>query len=219
VRSSLTLLAALGAALALAGQGGGVSDPIKPELDPNVALKIRAARPARTLPDALRTLAAETGSPAVAQAIRAGLRAPAHAGLQLQRLLAPFSAVVLSVERSCPPPALLACRPAVRFMGRLKFRASRPTRGEVKDVLLAELDAAGFESLHAQTGRRGTTSRITSRGETLARGRLANGRLQVVTGGLGLEPSAPEPPSAALNSSAVVRIDVDADLLASLVGG
>jgi hypothetical protein len=226
VRSSLTLLAALGAALALAGVGDGAdNERPKPGLDPNVALEIRAARPARTLPVALRTLAADTSSPAVARAIRAGLAAPARAGLRLRPVLAPFSAVVLSVERACPPPAVLACRPAVRFIGRLRSRASQPTRHEVGDVLVAELEAAGFENLHAQPGTRsGLASRITSRGETLARWRLDDRVLEVVTGGLapragaaavGGSAALPETPA---GSTPAVLIDVNASLLASLGG-
>jgi hypothetical protein len=42
-------------------------------------------------------------------------------------LLAPFSFLAISIERSCPPPAILACRPVVRIVGGL--------RGEPHQVL------------------------------------------------------------------------------------
>jgi hypothetical protein len=228
VRSSLALLAALGAALVLAGPGGGApgaqladpsGDATERGLDPNVALEIRAARPVQTLPGALRTLAAETPSSAVARVIRAGLAAPLRAGLKLERLLARFSAVVLRVERSCPPPALLACRPGVRFMGRLQPGAPRPSSRKVEAVVIAELEGVGFEQLHAQRPPRGAglAGRIGSRGETLARWRLQDRVLEVITGGLApgagaaeLKPPAGTPPA--------VVINVNANVLSSLGG-
>jgi len=196
VRSSLTLLAALGAALALAGPGGGApgepgpsGDGVEPGLDPNVALEIRAARPAQTLPGALRTLAAEAPSPAVARAIRAGLAAPSRAGLELERLLAPFSAVALSVERACPPPALLACRPAVRFAGRLTGDVPPGLKRDLRAVVRAGLRAAGFQELHARKpgDDANVTGRISSRGETLARWRIQDRVVEIATGGLALQ--------------------------------
>jgi hypothetical protein len=229
VRSSLTLLAALGAALALAGPGGmreSASGTGEPDLDPNVALEIRAAGPAVALPDALRRLAASTSSPTLARAIRSGLSAPSRAGLGLERLLAPFSYVVLSIERSCPPPAVLACHPAVRFTGRLRGRTPPGLERELRAVLLAELGEAGFEALHARRSRDGAelAGRVGSRGETLARWRLDDRVLEVVTGGLapragaagvGGSAALPETPA---GSTPAVLIDVNASLLASLGG-
>jgi hypothetical protein len=220
VRSSLTLLAALGAALALAGPGGGApgepgpsGDGVEPGLDPNVALEIRAARPAQTLPGALRTLAAEAPSPAVARAIRAGLAAPSRAGLELERLLASFSYVALTLERSCPPPALLACRPAVRFTGRLAGAVSPGLERDLRAVLLAGLRAAGFENLHARKpgDDANVTGRISSRGETLARWRIDDGLVEIATGGLALQGTNVIP-------APTVSIETNQRTLAALLG-
>src|SRR5919106_171180 len=113
VRSSLTLLAALGAALALAGVGDGAdSDRPESDLDPNVAFEIRAARPAQTLPGALRGVAAE-------------------------RLPSRFSYLILRIEPSCPPPAVLGCRPAVRVIAILRGPAAPFVQREVGAVLVA----------------------------------------------------------------------------------
>jgi hypothetical protein len=127
VRSSLALLAALGAVLALTGPGGGTAAPAGADpLDRDVAIRLSAP-------------------------------GPTHG------LLAPFSFVVVSIERSCPPPAILACRPAIRFAGRLRGApgASSPGAGEL-------------------------AGRVRSRGEPLARWRLAEGVFELVTGALAL---------------------------------
>jgi len=117
----LAILAALAAALALAGPGGGEAAPAGgAPLDPDVAVRVSVADPAHGI-------------------------------------LAPFSFVVVSLERTCPPPAILACRPAIRFAGRLR------------DEPPPDLRLAG---------------RVTSRGEVLAHWRVTEGVLEVVTGGL-----------------------------------
>ena len=194
MRSSLALLAALGATLALAGPGGGAGDDRpEPGLDPNVAVEIRAARPAQTLPGALRGLASETDSPDLAHAILTGLETPASAGIELERLLSQFSYLILRIESSCPPPAVLACRPAVRLIGILRQPATRRLERELQTVLRAGLRAAGFEKLHTREHRddAALTGRITSRGETVARWRIDDRAVEVATGGLALRGERP----------------------------
>ena len=214
MRSSLTLLAALGAALALAGVGDGAdSDRPESDLDPNVAFEIRAARPAQTLPGALRGVAAETESPELAHAIRTELATPASAGLELERLLSRFSYLILRIEPSCPPPAVLGCRPAVRVIAILRGPAAPFVQREVGAVLVAGLRAAGFKALRVREHGNATdlTAQITSRGETLARWRTDDRVLEVATGGLALrgEHPAPTPP---------LRIKMNSDAITELFG-
>jgi hypothetical protein len=195
VRSSLALLAALGAALVLAGAGDGAGDDrSEPGLDPNVALEIRAARPAQTLPGALRTVASETDSPALARAIRTGLEVPADAGIEPERPLSQFSYLILRIEPSCPPPAVLACRPGVRVIAVLREPATPPLQRELRTVFVAWLRAAGFEALRTpEDGDAGEkTGRITSRGETVAHWRIDGLVLEVATGGLALSGERPK---------------------------
>ena len=178
----------------LAGPGGGAGDDRpEPGLDPNVAVEIRAARPAQTLPGALRGLASETDSPDLAHAILTGLETPADAGVELERLLSRFSYLILRIEASCPPPALLACRPAVRVVAILREPATQRLERELQAVLVAGLGAAGFEALRVR--ERGDaddpSGRITSHGETVARWRIDGRVLEVATGGLALRGERP----------------------------
>ena len=194
MRSSLALLAALGAALALAGPGGGAGDDRpEPGLDPNVAVEIRAARPAQTLPGALHGLASETDSPGLAHAILTGLETPASGGIELERLLSQFSYLILRIESSCPPPAVLACRPAVRAIATLREPASQRMERELQAVLIAGLGAAGFEPLRVRerVDADHPSGRITSHGETVARWRADDSVLEVATGGLTLRGERP----------------------------
>jgi hypothetical protein len=214
LRSSLALLAALGAALALAGIGDGAGDDRPgPGLDPNVAVEIRAARPAQTLPGALRGLGSETDSPDLARAIPTGLKTPANAGAELERLLSQFSYLILSIESSCPPPALLACRPAVRAIAILREPATQRLERELQAVLVAGLGAAGVEPLRVP--ERGDaddlSGRITSHGETVARWRADGRVLEVATGGLALSGEHPSrtPP---------LRIETNPETISELFG-
>ncbi len=195
------------------GDAGAGDDRPEPGLDPNVAVEIRAARPAQTLPGALRRLASETDSPDLARAIRTGLEAPASAGVELERLLSRFSYLILRIEASCPPPALLACRPAVRVIAILREPATQRLERELQAVLVAGLGAAGFEALRVR--ERGDaddpSGRITSHGETVARWRIDGRVLEVATGGLALrgERPAPTPP---------LRIETDPERITALLG-
>jgi hypothetical protein len=212
VRSSLALLAALGAALVLAAVGDGAgNDRHESDLDPNVALEIRAARPAETVPDALRTVAAETESPELARAIRAGLAAPEDTGVELERVLSRFSYLILRIESSCPPPALLACRPAVRAIAILREPATQRLERVLQAVLVAGLGAAGVEPLRVP--ERGDaddlSGRITSHGETVARWRADGRVLEVATGGLALSgehPSRTPPPRIETNPETISEL-------------
>jgi hypothetical protein len=172
----LALLAGFAAALAVAG-ATGAGDRVAPAtpqvsaagsgLGPNVAVEVRAARPARALPGALRTLASETESPELARAIRTGLAAPEGTGVELERLLSRFSYLILRIEASCPPPAVLACRPAVRIIASLRHPATPRLQRELRAVLLA------------------------GPGETVARWRIHGRVLEVATGGLALRGERP----------------------------
>ena len=170
-----------------------LDDRPEPGLDPNVAVEIRAARPAQTLPGALRGVASETDSPDLAHAILTGLETPASAGIELERLLSQFSYLILRIEASCPPPALLACRPAVRAIAILREPATKRLERELQAVLVAGLGAAGFEALRVQEhgDADDPSGRITSHGETVARWRIDGRMLEVVTERAGAERGAP----------------------------
>jgi hypothetical protein len=112
-----------------------------------------------------------------------------RAGVDLESdLLSRLSFLVISLERSCPPPAIVACRPAIRVVGRLHARPDRDLERNLRTTVIAGLGAAGFRSVTARSSRRGDQllGRAAARGETLARWRICGGVLQVATGGLGL---------------------------------
>ena len=168
VAGSLAILAALGAALALAGQGGGGAG--SPSGD-------------RTLDPVLSGAADRTRA------------AVARAGVNPERdLLAPLTSLTVSLEPSCPPPAVLACRPAVRVIGQLDGEPPPGYERDLETAIVAGLRAVGFRDITVRASDRfPLAGRVTSRGEVLARWRLEGDALEVTTAGLPLdEPSAPE---------------------------
>jgi hypothetical protein len=108
-------------------------------------------------------------------------------------LLAPLTSLTVSLEPSCPPPAILACRPAIRLSGRLDAEPPPGYQRDLKAATVAGLRAVGFRDMTARTSDRfPLAGRVTSRGEVLARWRLEGDALEVTTAGLPLdEPSAP----------------------------
>jgi hypothetical protein len=165
----LAILAALAVALALAGAGGEKAAPVGGDrLDADVALRVTAADPAQTLPE----LASE-------------LRTPSS-----RKMLARLSSAVITVERSCPPPAILACGHALRVVGRLRREADPGLQRDLGAGVVAALDAAGYRRMVVrETVRDGARAgRVTSQGETLGRWRVADGTVEVTIGaGLRLE--------------------------------
>jgi hypothetical protein len=221
VGALLAILAVFGVALAVAGPGGGTvaggGMALGGErLDSDVAARVSAQDPARTLP-ALDLSALEPG---LSPALRRGSAALAEAGIDPKRdLLAPFSFVVISLERSCPPPALLACRPAIRFAGRLRSEPPPDLQSDLEAALVAGLRAAGFRRLVVRGSQGGDfAGRVSSGGEMLAKWRLVDDVLVVVTGGLALEPQASAAPArdASADSSEPV-VEVNPSVLAMLV--
>ncbi|MQA73793.1 MAG: hypothetical protein GEU88_05515 [Solirubrobacterales bacterium] len=179
-----------------APRAGGVAAPASnpgpagvPALEPGVALRVSTPDPQRVGERLLRSLASASGSPGFSSAVRRAAAALARAGIDVERdLLAPLAAISISLEPSCPPPALLACRPAIRVCGRLAERPPERLRRDLRDAALAGLRAVGFREL-AATGSpqaAGLAGRVTSREESLARWSLAGGVLEVATAGLDL---------------------------------
>ncbi len=224
----LSILAAFAAALALAGPGGGKAAPAGGDrLDPNVALRISARDPARTLPRFALALGTAASHPALSRALHRGSAALTRAGVDPRReLLAPLSFVVISLERSCPPPAILACRPAIRFAGRLRGEPPPDAQRDLRAALVAGLRAAGFRRLvvRGPQGSGEVAGQVMSQGEALARWRLVDGVLEVVTGGLELQPAATaaaigsDAAEATAGSSPAAELEVNPTLLATLVG-
>ena len=228
MRASLAILATLGAVLVLAGLDGGAAAPGPgsngPGLGPNVALRILAPDPARTLPQVRRRLAAAAPSLAVSPGVRRWRADLERARVDPDRdLLAPFSILVISLERSCPPPALLSCRAAIRVIGRLRGEPPTDLQRNLHIAIVAGLRAAGFRSLTVESSpvEDRLAGRVTSSGETLARWRLSRGVLEVATGGLVLHPSASAAIGTAPRAQSMpteVEIDTNPQTLAAILG-
>jgi hypothetical protein len=196
MRASLAVLALMALVLAVIAIRIGPAVDGKPRKlrangatsDPDVALRILGPEPSRVL-SLLSGVGTATVPPAVSSAVRRERAAIRHAGVDLERdLLSRLSFLVISLDRRCPPPAILACRPALRILGRLRDRPDRDLERNLRTAVIAGLDAAGFRSLTARSSRRGDQlrGRATARSETLARWRVSNGVLEVATGGLSL---------------------------------
>ena len=226
VLAPLVILAGLGAALALAGPGGSVKAPGDDQLEPGIAVRISAPDPERTLAGTLDR-ADSPVHPAVAATLGRIWSAIELDGVDPGReLLAPLSLLEISVERSCPPPALLACSPAVRLTGLLED--APPPAGfdhAVAAALASGLRATGARApvVRSPANREGS-GRVTSHGETLARWRRTGGLVEVVTGGLDLRPEAadvtdPASPHVDRDATATpeVRIETDPVTLAALL--
>jgi len=228
VGAPLAILAAFGVTLALAGPGGGNAARAGGDrLDPNVALRISARDPARTLPRLAPALATAASQPALSRALHRGSAALTRAGVDPKReLLAPLSFVVISLERSCPPPAILACRPALRFAGRVRDQPPPSLQRHLRAALVAGLRAAGYQQMVVRGSQADgeLAGRVSSRGEALARWRLVDGVLEVVTGGIALRPAAAaavlrsDSAEASAGSSPAAALEVNPTLLATLVG-
>jgi hypothetical protein len=190
----LTILAALGAALALAAQGGGAGSPSGDRPEPNTSFRVSASAPVQTLPGVAPGRGDPSLDPELRRAVRRTRAAVARAGVNPKRdLLTPLDSLEVSLERSCPPPAVLACRPAVRLTGQLSGEPPSGYERDLETAIVAGLREAGFRGVTAQASDRGRLAgRATSQGEVLARWRLEGDTLEVTTAGLPLdEPSAP----------------------------
>jgi hypothetical protein len=169
----LAILAALGMALALAGAGAGAGGEMAApaggdRLAPEVALRVSAADPAQTLPQL----------------------APELRSSSSRKVLARLSFAVITRERSCPPPAILACGHALRVVGRLRGEPAPGLQRDLGAGVVAALDAAGYRRMVVRGAVRDgeRVGRVTSRGETLGRWRVAGGSLEITIGaGLRLE--------------------------------
>jgi hypothetical protein len=190
----LTILAALGSALALAAQGGGPGSQSADRPEPNTSFRVSASAPVRTVPGVAPGRGDPSLDPQLSRGVRRTRAAVARAGVNPKRdLLAPLSSLTLSLEASCPPPAILACRPAVRLTGRLDGGPPPGYERDLQTAIVAGLREAGFRGVRAQASDRGRLAgRATSQGEVLARWRLEDDALEVTTAGLPVdEPSAP----------------------------
>ncbi len=197
MRSSLALLATLATALVLAATGGREAAPGSRQTvagpGSNVALRIAVPRPADRVPS-IRLALAAGDSPFVSEGDLAhwsnqlvGMRVDAQ-----RDLLARLSWLELSIERSCPPPALLACRPALRALAGVRPGSARGLGPALRAAVVAGLRAAGYRRLEVESrdGDAIVAGRVTSAGETLASWRGANGLLEVATIGLELSGAA-----------------------------
>jgi hypothetical protein len=169
-------------------RGNGATPSAGATSDPDVALRILGPEPSRIV-SLLSGMDTARVPPAVSSTVRRERAAIGRAGVDVESdLLRRLSFVVISLERSCPPPAILACRPAIRILGRLRDRPGRDLERNLRATVIAGLDAADFRSVTARSSRRGDRllGRAAARGETLARWCIRDGVLEVATGGLGL---------------------------------
>lgn len=185
-------------------------------LDPDVALRILAPEPTRMMSQLARM---ETASvpPEVVRVLRRESAVIGRAGVDLERdLLARLSFVVISLERTCPPPAILSCRPAIRIFGRLRERPDPELQGKLRTSLIAALRDAGFRGVAADSSPRGDQlrGRVTARGETLGRWHVSDGVLEIVTGGLSLSGGAAAPRE---GSQPAVKVEMNPRTLETLL--
>jgi len=222
VRASLALIAALAVTLALVDSSGRGAGPagLEPSekaaetgLEPDVALRVATPDPARALPRVVHQLASAATALDLARRVRRWSASLRRSGIgSVRSLVAPFSWIVVTVERSCPPPALLACRPGLRVVARLRERADAGLRPDLRVAILAGLRTAGFQQLTVGTATGRNMGRVTSRRETLAEWRLTGRMLQVATGGLTLAAPAPRG-----HDHEAVEVEVNRALLDQLV--
>jgi hypothetical protein len=188
------MLAALAVALALAGADGEKAAPVGGDrLDPDVALRVSAVDPGQTLPQLASELRSSPSHPELPAAVRRGFAALARVGADREReLLTRLSFVVITLERSCPPPAILACGPALRLVGRLRGEPAPGLQRDLGAGVVAALRGVGYRRMVVWSAVRDgeRVGRVTSRGGPLGRWRVAGGMLEV-TVGAGLQPEGP----------------------------
>jgi hypothetical protein len=231
MRASLTILALTTLVLAVIAirigpamdrkptelRGNGATPSAGATGDPDVALRILGPEPSRVV-SLLSGVDTARVPPAVSSAVRRERAAIGRAGVDLESdLLSRLSFVVISLERSCPPPAILACRPAIRILGRLRDRPDRDLERNLRATVIAGLDAAGFRGVTARSSRRGDQllGRAAARGETLARWCICDRGLEVATGGLGLRGREALPDA---SSQLEVKLAINPPTLERLVG-
>jgi hypothetical protein len=114
---------------------------------------------------------------ATALAAAAELRADLASSLRAMRA---------TVEPSCPPPAVIGCRPSVRLVGELRAAPSARLRRDLAGAVRAALRRLGFRRVHVhQRVRQGRLGgRAVARDETLARWRMRAGLLRLSTVGV-----------------------------------
>jgi hypothetical protein len=122
---------------------------------------------------------AESSERAAARDAGAGLRAKLATSVRDMRV---------TVENSCPPPALLACRPGFRLSGELPEGVSARLRQDLALAVPAALRRLGYRRVEIRQRRQRNelVGRAVSGPETLARWRTRERVLELVTGGLRL---------------------------------
>ena len=140
----------------------------------------------------------------------------------LRRLVASMSAVSVSVERACPPPALLACGPGLEVAARLARSSPGAVSRQVGEIARAGLRRAGLRDLRVDSSADGA-GRVRAGGEPvdLAVWRVDGAALRVAAGGLDLgAASLAPPPTGSAPASAAgphTRIRIDPSSLAALL--
>lgn len=103
----------------------------------------------------------------------------------LRLTIAPLLSV--TIERSCPPPGILGCGPALRIAARPPDRAPRELSRGLAAIVPVALRAAGYRDLRLAPMRSGKAGgRVISAHEVLARWRVEPGGFELVTDGLEL---------------------------------
>ena len=176
------LVAAVGGVLVITLSGGGASGQgpeDTPDLEPGVAVRVSASPSEVSVPTMLKRLAAASGpgSAAVSRAISEVERGLGAQDLAFaRRLLSRAAWISFSLERSCPPPALLGCHPTLRVCAKFDQAPGAPWSAGLPAVVRSTLRAAGLRRL----AFRGDS--VHSDEEVLARWRLDGDTLELTTG-------------------------------------
>lgn len=123
---------------------------------------------------------------------------------------------VVSLERGCPPPGLLACRPGVRVTALLPSPPPPWVRVAVPAAVAHGLRVFGYRDLVVHAAERGFAGRVAARGEVLGRWQQADEILEIAVGGLELrDPAARREelergPALALDPAVLAALERDA---------
>ena len=141
---------------------------------------------------------------------------------RLAKLVEPLPAISVSVERACPPPALLACRPGLRVAARLGEARPRSISRRVGEIIRTGLRHAGFRDLRVQSSADGSgLVRSGNESVDVAEWIVEGGTLKIAVGGLQLDAAAltapPPRDRPADGARPRTRVRIDPPSLAALV--
>ena len=140
---------------------------------------------------------------------------------RVAKLVEPLRAISVSVERACPPPALLACRPGLRVAARLGEASPRSISRPVGEIVRTGLRHAGFRDLRFRSSADGSgLVRSGNESVDVAEWIVDGGTLRIAVGGLQIDAAAlaaPPPRDRPADGKPRTRVRIDPRELAALV--